>query len=71
MKASTASQPERCLLYTNIFNLNRGVTAPATIDPTALERLHDICLHCGIRNRDARGQMRRYDPSFKGKQARY
>jgi glucarate dehydratase len=42
-----------------------------SIDPTALARLHDNCLHCGIRNRDDLGQMRRCAPCFKGKQARY
>ena len=42
-----------------------------TIDPTALARLHDNYLHCGIKNRDDLGQMRRYDPSFTGKQPRF
>jgi glucarate dehydratase len=42
-----------------------------TIDPTALARLHDNYLHCGIRNRDDLEQMRRYDPSFTGKQPRF
>jgi glucarate dehydratase len=42
-----------------------------TIDPAALARLHDNYLQCGIRNRDDLGQMRRYDPSFTGKQPRF
>ena len=42
-----------------------------TLDSTALARLHDNYLHCGIRNRDDLGQMRRYDPSFTGKQPRF
>jgi len=42
-----------------------------TIDPTALARLHDNYLHCGIKNRDDLGQMRRYAPSFTGKQPRF
>nr|WP_300554203.1 hypothetical protein [Limnohabitans sp. Rim8] len=42
-----------------------------SIDPTTLERLHDTDLHCRIRNRDHLGQIRRYDPSFKGKQPRF
>ena len=42
-----------------------------TIDPTALARLHDNYLHCGIRNPDDLEQMRRYDPSFTGKQPRF
>ncbi len=41
------------------------------IDPEALARLHDNYLHCGIRNRDDLGQMRKYDPTFTGKQPRY
>jgi glucarate dehydratase len=28
-------------------------------------------LHCGIRNRDDLGQMRKYDPSFTGHQPRF
>ncbi|MGV0983902.1 MAG: glucarate dehydratase family protein [Limnohabitans sp.] len=42
-----------------------------SIDPEALARLHDNYLHCGIRNRDDLGQMRKYDPTFTGKQPRY
>ncbi len=41
------------------------------IDPEALARLHDNYQHCGIRNRDDLGQMRKYDPTFTGKQPRY
>lgn len=41
------------------------------IDHTALERPHDNYLHCGIHNRDDLGQMRRYEPSFTGKQPRF
>lgn len=41
------------------------------IDPEALLRLHDNWLHCGIRNRDDLGQMRKYDATFTGKQPRY
>ena len=42
-----------------------------TIDPDALSRLHNNYLHCGIRNRDDLGQMRKYDLSFTGKQPRF
>lgn len=42
-----------------------------TIDREALARLHDNYLHCGIRNRDDLGQMRKYDPSFTGRQPRF
>jgi glucarate dehydratase len=42
-----------------------------SIDPEALARLHDNYLHCGIRNRDDLGQMRKYDPTFTGKQPRF
>ena len=42
-----------------------------TLDRTALARLHDNYLHCGIRNRDDLGQMRKYDPAFTGVQPRY
>ncbi len=42
-----------------------------TLDPTALARLHDNYLHCGIRNRDDLGQMKKYDPAFTGIQPRY
>lgn len=42
-----------------------------TLDRTALARLHDNYLHCGIRNRDDLAQMRKYDSTFTGKQPRY
>lgn len=42
-----------------------------TLDRAALARLHDNYLHCGIRNRDDLGQMRKYDPAFTGKQPRF
>lgn len=42
-----------------------------TLDRTALACLHDNYLHCGIRNRDDLGQMRKYDPSFTGHQPRF
>ena len=41
------------------------------LDRHALARLHDNYLHCGIRNRDDLGQMRKYDPSFDGRQPRF
>ncbi|MBO9515871.1 MAG: glucarate dehydratase [Variovorax sp.] len=43
----------------------------ATLDRTALARLHDNYLHCGIRNRDDLAQMKKYDPSFTGIQPRF
>ncbi len=52
----------------------RVTTTPGlgvTIDRTALARLHDNYLHCGIRNRDDLGQMRKYDPTFTGTQPRF
>jgi glucarate dehydratase len=49
----------------------RGPGLGVTIDSGALARLHDNYLHCGIRNRDDLGQMRKYDPTFTGKQPRY
>jgi glucarate dehydratase len=42
-----------------------------TLDRTALARLHDNYLHCGIQNRDDLAQMRKYDPAFTGVQPRY
>lgn len=42
-----------------------------TLDREALARLHDNYLHCGIRNRDDLGQMRKYDPGFTGRQPRF
>ena len=42
-----------------------------TLDRTALARLHDNYLHCGIRNRDDLRQMRKYDPAFSGVQPRF
>lgn len=36
------------------------------IDRAALEKMHDQYLHCGIRQRDDRAQMPKYDPSFTG-----
>jgi glucarate dehydratase len=49
----------------------RGPGLGVTIDRTALARLHDNYLRCGIRNRDDLGQMRKYDPTFTGRQPRY
>ncbi len=52
----------------------RVTTTPGlgvTLDRTALARLHDNYLNCGIRNRDDLAQMRKYDPSFTGAQPRY
>jgi len=52
----------------------RVPTAPGlgvTLDRKALARLHDNYLHCGIRNRDDLGQMRKYEPAFTGVQPRY
>ena len=42
-----------------------------TLDRTALARLHDNYLNCGIRNRDDLAQMRKYDPAFTGAQPRF
>lgn len=42
-----------------------------TLDRTALARLHDNYLHCGIRHRDDLAQMRKYDPAFTGAQPRF
>jgi glucarate dehydratase len=36
------------------------------IDRNALAKLHDQYLTCGIRNRNDRAQMQKYDPSFTG-----
>jgi glucarate dehydratase len=52
----------------------RVTTTPGlgvTLDRTALARLHDNYLNCGIRNRDDLAQMRKYDPAFTGAQPRY
>ena len=52
----------------------RVTTTPGlgvTLDRTALARLHDNYLSCGIRNRDDLAQMRKYDPAFTGAQPRY
>lgn len=49
----------------------RGPGLGVSLDRQALARLHDNYLHCGIRNRDDLGQMRKYDPTFTGKQPRF
>jgi glucarate dehydratase len=52
----------------------RVPTAPGlgvTLDREALARLHDHYLHCGIRNRNDRAQMQKYDRTFTGKQPRF
>ena len=41
------------------------------IDRAALAKLHDQYLACGIRNRDDRKQMQKYDASFTGECPRY
>ena len=42
-----------------------------TLDHTALARLHDNYLNCGIRNRNDLAQMRKYNPAFTGVQPRF
>ena len=52
----------------------RVATAPGlgvTLDREALARLHDNYLRCGIRNRNDLAQMRKYDPTFTGRQPRF
>ena len=49
----------------------RGPGLGVSIDREALARLHDNYLQCGIRARDDLGQMRKYDPTFTGKQPRF
>jgi glucarate dehydratase len=49
----------------------RGPGLGVTLDREALARLHDNWLHTPIRRRDDLGQMRKYDPSFTGRQPRY
>ena len=41
------------------------------LDREALAALHDQYLSCGIRNRDDRRQMQKYDPSFTGVSPRF
>lgn len=41
------------------------------LDREALARLHEQYLACGIRNRDDRKQMQKYDPSFTGASPRF
>jgi len=41
------------------------------LDRDALAKLHEQYLACGIRNRDDRRQMQKYDPSFTGATPRY
>ncbi len=41
------------------------------LDREALARLHEQYLACGIRNRDDRAQMQKYDPSFTGVAPRF
>jgi glucarate dehydratase len=41
------------------------------LDRRALARLHEQYLHCGIRTRNDLAQMRKYDPTFSGKQPRF
>ncbi|MBI1771029.1 MAG: glucarate dehydratase, partial [Burkholderiales bacterium] len=41
------------------------------IDYVKLAVLHQQYLECGIRNRDDLGQMRKYDPDFKGISPRF
>ena len=54
-----------------------AVRVPATpglgvqIDRAALAKLHEQYLACGIRNRDDRRQMQKYDPGFTGVSPRY
>lgn len=42
-----------------------------TLDREALARLHEQYLACGIRNRDDRRQMQKYDPAFTGASPRF
>jgi glucarate dehydratase len=61
----------RLLFEDGSLRVPTGPGLGVTIDPEALARLHDNYLRCGIRNRDDLGQMRKYDPSFSGKQPRF
>lgn len=52
----------------------RVPTAPGLgvqLDREQLARLHEQYIACGIRNRDDRRQMQKYDPSFTGRIPRY
>lgn len=52
----------------------RVPTAPGlgvTLDRARLAELHDQYLACGLRQRDDLAQMRKYDPSFSGRQPRF
>jgi glucarate dehydratase len=53
------------------LSLPKGPGLGVQIDPNALERLHDNYLNCSITSRDDLNQMRKYDPTFTGKQPRY
>jgi glucarate dehydratase len=41
------------------------------LDRDAMAKLHEQYLSCGIRNRDDRRQMQKYDPSFTGASPRF
>jgi glucarate dehydratase len=52
----------------------RVPTAPGlgvTLDPARLAELHEQYLRCGVRTRNDLAQMRRYDPTFTGRQPRF
>ena len=68
MKEAAPGLPE---VVDGYFALPQGPGLGVTLDRTALARLHDNYLHCGIRNRDDLAQMRKYDSTFTGKQPRY
>lgn len=42
-----------------------------TLDRDRLAELHEQYVRCGVRNRDDLTQMRKYDPSFTGRQPRF
>ena len=42
-----------------------------TLDRAALAQLHEQYLSCGVRNRNDLAQMKKYDPSFTGRQPRF
>ena len=70
-------QEEEVISGGKIEIVNGGVRVPdtpglgVTLDQDALARLHRQYLDCGIRRRDDAGQMRRYDPAFRGVTPRF
>lgn len=61
----------RIAFHAGAVRVPEGPGLGVQVDRGALAKLHEQYLACGIRNRDDRRQMQKYDPSFTGECPRF